>query len=375
MAFKIIGNSGVTHICDGLESLTLGAGTGLTKSANSLVCAAAVDMADLGDGVLSLDLTGTPPPPAPADVLATDGDFTDKVTITWSAAAGADTYSVYRGVTEAVADATLLEDSIAGLTYDDTTATPGTIYHYWLTATNAGGEGAFSVADVGYIGTTGGGPVDFINDHFFRDAAETPIGAPWYPVAVTGANLAALVLPTSASAPGRLVLARDAVSAERIVARREEVLSGLNLILKMDLLESQFAYSNDTVYFVVRSNSPDAAWADTTCYWGGLCKHTATSYHINLVRRIGTSETVLITEFDLGDIFPASGIMQLSMTITGVGASVDFDFLADGVSQKTYSDTNAARIVTGLYAGVYIRMNLGTAGQLLGPANWCVAVV
>ncbi len=90
-----------------------------------------------------------PPPPAPASLSASDGAYTDKVALTWPAAAGAAGYLVYRG-SSADTNAAGVIGASAATSYDDLTAVPGTRYYYWARATNAGGASAFSPSDTGW---------------------------------------------------------------------------------------------------------------------------------------------------------------------------------------------------------------------------------
>ena len=367
MAFRVT-CGGVEHWIDSLDNLTLNGATGLSKSANALVAGAGTTSVNLGDDRLSLDLTGTPPPPAPANVVATDGDFTDKVTITWDAAAGASTYSVYRGVTEDVADATLLEDSIAGLTTDDTTAVPGTVYHYWVTATNAVGEGAFSVADVGHISTGGGGPVDYINELFFRDATENPITLPWH---LRSIDLEPPVLNLTTRA---MEQTRNAAAIRETVAVHDAVLSGLNLSMTCDLTPAQWTLNNDIVCLLGRVNTYEfgVSWTEwknrTSYYMGGVFAHAAAnSFHARIYRKVLGSNYVLVTDTEAQTTCPT----QITMTITGDNPVV-INVYFNGVLKGTYSDSDATRINSGPYAG---RMMVARAGAgVLGISRFGVAV-
>jgi PKD repeat protein len=85
-----------------------------------------------------------PPPPAqaaPTGLSAAAGD--GHVALTWSAAPGATSYSVYRGSS---ASTSRLTSALAGTSYDDTSASNGTTYTYTVTATGAGGESAPSAS-------------------------------------------------------------------------------------------------------------------------------------------------------------------------------------------------------------------------------------
>ena len=88
-------------------------------------------------------------PSAPASVSASDGTSTAGVTVTWSAVADADSYSVWRAESDSAAKECLVS-GFASVTYTDTSAVPGTVYFYWVTATNKGGTSGYSPSDTGY---------------------------------------------------------------------------------------------------------------------------------------------------------------------------------------------------------------------------------
>ncbi len=92
-----------------------------------------------------------PVPSAPSGVTASDGTHTDKVTLTWNTVEGATSYIVYRGTEDDSSSAVELARDVTGAAYDDTTAVPGTTYHYWVKAVNASGESAFSASATGKI--------------------------------------------------------------------------------------------------------------------------------------------------------------------------------------------------------------------------------
>jgi hypothetical protein len=87
-------------------------------------------------------------PNTPTGVSATDGTHTDKVAVTWNAAAGATAYEVWRHTADDSAGAAHIV-TVAGTTYDDTTAAAGTGYHYWVKARNAIGASGFSASNAG----------------------------------------------------------------------------------------------------------------------------------------------------------------------------------------------------------------------------------
>jgi fibronectin type 3 domain-containing protein len=81
-------------------------------------------------------------PPAPANLNANPGD--SLVTLSWSAAAAATTYNVYRG-TSAGGEATPpVATGLTGTSYTDTGLANGTSYFYQVSGVNSVGEGARS---------------------------------------------------------------------------------------------------------------------------------------------------------------------------------------------------------------------------------------
>ncbi|MBK8640085.1 MAG: protease inhibitor I42 family protein [Chromatiaceae bacterium] len=87
-------------------------------------------------------------PAIPATPNASDGTYSDRVGITWTAVSGATKYEVYRA-TSASGTKTLLGSPTAA-SYDDRGAVAGTIYYYWLKACNSAGCSGFSSYNTGY---------------------------------------------------------------------------------------------------------------------------------------------------------------------------------------------------------------------------------
>ena len=86
---------------------------------------------------------------APTGVYATDGTSATGVSVSWNATPGAEGYKVYRG-TSNNPDAAEVVSSVPFVSFDDTTAAPGTLYFYWVTATNAVSESAKSAVETGF---------------------------------------------------------------------------------------------------------------------------------------------------------------------------------------------------------------------------------
>ncbi len=87
-----------------------------------------------------------------AGVSASDGAYSNLVRITWSAFTPVpDAYLIYRNTTNSILTASLIASTVSTV-YDDSSATPGVTYYYWVRTTNSGMYGAFSSPDSGYRG-------------------------------------------------------------------------------------------------------------------------------------------------------------------------------------------------------------------------------
>lgn len=89
----------------------------------------------------------TPPNP-PTNVQASDGTFSDRVNITWSASANATSYEVYRATSASGAKTRIGTPS--STSYVDRGITCGTNYYYWVKAVGSGGVSDFSSPNTGY---------------------------------------------------------------------------------------------------------------------------------------------------------------------------------------------------------------------------------
>ncbi len=85
---------------------------------------------------------------APTGVAASDGTFPDKVRVTWNASTGAAYYRIERATSPTGAKTIIAGP--AATSYDDTSASVGTFYYYWISACNAQFCSAPSVGDMGY---------------------------------------------------------------------------------------------------------------------------------------------------------------------------------------------------------------------------------
>ena len=88
-------------------------------------------------------------PSPPTGVSASDGNYSDKVQVSWSVSSGATSYQVYRNTSNASSGAAQIGTPSA-TSFDDTAATPTTIYYYFVKACNGAGCSGFSASDSGY---------------------------------------------------------------------------------------------------------------------------------------------------------------------------------------------------------------------------------
>lgn len=86
---------------------------------------------------------GTTVPAAPTGLTATAGNA--KVSLSWSASAGASTYNVKRAATNG-GPYTTVAAGVTGTSYTDQGLTNGTVYYYAVSAANSAGESANSAA-------------------------------------------------------------------------------------------------------------------------------------------------------------------------------------------------------------------------------------
>ena len=89
-------------------------------------------------------------PSAPTGVSASEGTSTEGVIVTWSPAASATSYSVWRSDTASSATASSLASGLTATSYTDGSAVAGKTYYYWVRATNQGGTSGFSEYASGY---------------------------------------------------------------------------------------------------------------------------------------------------------------------------------------------------------------------------------
>lgn len=133
------------------------------------------------------------PPATPTNVSASDGTFTDRVRITWSAVTDASFYALYRR-DPGQSTWTPWTTSIQGLSSDDTAAIPGVTYEYSVRACNQWGCGNHSAMDSGYAANTALQPPSNVNATL--GTYDDRIVVSWSPVAgATSYNVT--IIPTT----------------------------------------------------------------------------------------------------------------------------------------------------------------------------------
>jgi fibronectin type 3 domain-containing protein len=83
-----------------------------------------------------------PPPSAPTTLTATAGN--GQVGLSYSASAGATSYSIYRGTSSGGESTTPIATEVTTLTYTDSGLSNGTTYYYKVTASNSSGSSGYS---------------------------------------------------------------------------------------------------------------------------------------------------------------------------------------------------------------------------------------
>lgn len=108
-------------------------------------------------GVPSGQVPTTTPLSPPSGVSATDGDFNDKIVISWSPVTAAASYEVFRSVSSDFATATS-RGTPTTTSFEDTNITVGTTYFYWVRARDAGSNTSSpSISDTGFAAAAGSG--------------------------------------------------------------------------------------------------------------------------------------------------------------------------------------------------------------------------
>ena len=114
-------------------------------------------------------------PTAVADASATDGEFSTKISLSWTDIGGGATYEVWRGVQSDQALAQRITSSATGQGYSDTSAAQGQAYYYWVRAIKVIDD---KMALVGPLTSAGQGHAAVDDTYEENDSPQTafPIG-------------------------------------------------------------------------------------------------------------------------------------------------------------------------------------------------------
>ncbi len=113
---------------------------------------------DLNLAALLSDTVSAPLPEPPAQVTASDGDFTDKVVVSWSPVADATAYKLY--YSSSIGSAKTLLGQFNATSANAVGMTPGVVTYFWVYSVNANGESATGTYDTGYIQAVTPQPAD-----------------------------------------------------------------------------------------------------------------------------------------------------------------------------------------------------------------------
>lgn len=102
----------------------------------------------------------------PVNVSATDGVYSNKVTISWTASPGAVYYQVFRSSEAESNTAVNISGSVMGTVYDDSTVDYAHPYIYWVRAVAGAVASLLSDADSGYAYAGGMQTVTLLNEDF-----------------------------------------------------------------------------------------------------------------------------------------------------------------------------------------------------------------
>jgi hypothetical protein len=110
----------------------------------------------------------------PANVTASAGTFYDKVHLSWDAAGGAVSYQLYRSTTNDVNTALLLAPSSTN-SFDDTGATAGTTYYYWVASKDSLNRLSAKSASASGFRAVDNIPPSVNNDSFGYASSDEPV--------------------------------------------------------------------------------------------------------------------------------------------------------------------------------------------------------
>ncbi len=106
--------------------------------------------AAVGSSELSVSDSGYAGLLAPTGISVSKGAYPNNIRVTWNESTGATKYKVYRNTVSNSGSATDISGELTGAAFDDTCATPGLVYYYWIKAGTEITWSDFSISDSGY---------------------------------------------------------------------------------------------------------------------------------------------------------------------------------------------------------------------------------
>ncbi len=136
----------------GAYTISVGVTANTSSQKRSHTLSTPIQDANLGNLnlVATIEQDGAVSKPSSPGISASNGDYPDKIVISWTKINSAAYYQVYRGVNSSSSAATLIADNVTTMTFTDISASSGTTYYYWVKAVNSAGESAFSSSNTGY---------------------------------------------------------------------------------------------------------------------------------------------------------------------------------------------------------------------------------
>lgn len=282
--------------------------TGLTDSVTYYFRVATV-----GDGGCVSSYTATEnvttlagPPPQPTGLTASDGTDTAHVALSWTDVSAKETgYVIYRHTANVFGSATPIFTNAANVvTYNDATAAIGTLYYYWIVATNAIGNSAASTSDSGFrkLATVALGSASGCTDTnhvalswtdiagetgygIWRDTDSNPAGGGWVGTAPANATSYNDITAT----PGTLYYYWVRATNSTLVTQSDFQASGASGVRKLATVAVSASDGTDTDQVVVNwtdiaGETSYSVWrsetvSSATAEWQANVAANATSYY------------------------------------------------------------------------------------------------
>ncbi|MDF7807443.1 BACON domain-containing protein [Pontiellaceae bacterium B12219] len=97
-----------------------------------------------------LVMQGSTTPEIPLNLSASDGNYADYVRLQWLGISGVSAFEVWRNTVNDASTATNLSSGFGSTSYNDYSADPGQLYHYWISVAGVTNTAWFSVPNTGW---------------------------------------------------------------------------------------------------------------------------------------------------------------------------------------------------------------------------------